>query len=67
MQNVVEGRAHSAALDLDTILFLDKETPFGRVFDVFGPVEKPFYAVRLDPRHTETADQTVGKYVVAGG
>jgi rRNA processing protein Gar1 len=62
LQHVVEGRPYSAALDLDTILFLDKDTPFGRVFDVFGPVEKPFYAIRLDPRHADTADQTVDKY-----
>lgn len=54
------------ALDLDTILFFDKDTPMGKIFDVFGPVDRPFYVVRLDSVHAEVADTLVGRCVVGG-
>ncbi|KAI8908999.1 Gar1/Naf1 RNA binding region-domain-containing protein [Gorgonomyces haynaldii] len=32
-------------LDADTILLLQDRRPFGRIFDVFGPVTRPLYSV----------------------
>ena len=38
---------NTAAVDLESVLFLEKGSrALGRVFDVFGPVSRPFYAVR---------------------
>jgi len=37
------------ALDLDSVLCLEGRTPLGRVFDVLGPVTKPFYSVIIPP------------------
>ena len=35
------------ALDLDSVLFLDSGSRvLGRVFDVIGPVQRPYYCVR---------------------
>ena len=43
---VVKSKPNTAALDLDSILFLDKgQKPLGKVFDVIGPVMQPFYCV----------------------
>lgn len=48
---VVQAEPQTAALDLDTILFLDKgQRPLGRVFDVMGPVVQPFYCVRFNSK-----------------
>ena len=60
---MVEARPNSIALDLETVLWFDREKPAGRVFDVFGPVERPFYAFRLDPARSDMAAEVVGKYV----
>ncbi len=49
-QVVVRGLPQKPAVDLDSVLFLDKgERALGKVFDVFGPVNAPFYSVRFDP------------------
>ena len=46
---VVKSKPNTAALDLDSILFLDKgQKPLGKVFDVIGPVMQPFYCVRFN-------------------
>ena len=44
---VVKSLPNTAAVDLESVLFLEKGgRALGRVFDVFGPVTRPFYAVR---------------------
>ena len=48
LQVVVKSLPDTAAVDLDSVLFLEKGSrALGRVFDVFGPVSRPFYAVRF--------------------
>lgn len=48
---VVQADAQTAALDLETVLFLDKgQRPLGRVFDVMGPVVQPYYCVRFNSK-----------------
>ena len=46
---VVKALPNTPALDLDSVLFLDKgKRPLGKVFDVIGPVTSPFYCVRFN-------------------
>lgn len=46
---VVKAFPNTPALDIDTVLFLDKGTKsLGRVFDTFGPVMTPYYSVRFN-------------------
>jgi len=46
---VVEAFLNKPALDIDSVLFIDRgQRTLGRVFDVFGPVTKPYYAVRFN-------------------
>lgn len=46
---IVRAAPETAAVDLDTVLFLDKGSKaLGRVFDVFGPVTEPHYCVRFN-------------------
>ena len=48
---VVKSKQNSAALDLESVLFLDKgQRPLGKVFDVIGPVMQPFYCVRFNSK-----------------
>lgn len=35
-------------LDLDSVLFLERNRPLGQVFDVIGPVTEPLYCVRFN-------------------
>lgn len=35
-------------LDIDSVLFLRDSSPLGRIFDTFGPVVDPYYAVRFN-------------------
>lgn len=36
-------------MDIDSVLFVDRgQRALGRIFDVFGPVNKPYYAVRFN-------------------
>jgi H/ACA ribonucleoprotein complex non-core subunit NAF1 len=46
---VIESLPGNPALDLDSVLFLDRgQRALGRVFDVIGPVARPFYCVRFN-------------------
>lgn len=59
---VVKAGVSTAALDLDSILFLEKgQRSLGKVFDVMGPVIQPFYCVRFNSN-----DDIKGKNVTVG-
>ena len=46
---IVRALPNTPALDLDSVLFLDKgRRPLGKIFDVIGPVTSPFYCVRFN-------------------
>lgn len=46
---VVESNPGLPAIDLDSVLFLEKGAKaLGRVFDVIGPVTRPFYVIRFN-------------------
>lgn len=46
---VIESHPGMPAVDLESILFLEKGSqPLGRVFDVIGPVTRPYYVVRFN-------------------
>lgn len=46
---IVETFLNQPALDIDSVLFIDRgQRALGRIFDVFGPVNKPYYAVRFN-------------------
>jgi len=45
---VVQSFRSMPALDLDSVLFLKDGSPLGSVFDLFGPVIEPRYAVRFN-------------------
>lgn len=46
---VVQALKNTPALDLDSVLFLDKgKRTLGRIFDVIGPVCEPAYCVRFN-------------------
>lgn len=46
---VVQALKNTPALDLDSVLFLDKgQRTLGRIFDVIGPVCEPAYCVRFN-------------------
>lgn len=46
---IVEAFLNNPALDIDSVLFVDRgQRALGRIFDVFGPVTKPFYAIRFN-------------------
>lgn len=44
---VIESIRSMPPLDLDTVLFEFNGRPIGQIFDVFGPVVEPHYAVRF--------------------
>ena len=58
---VVRAHPNTAALDLESVLFLEKgKRPLGKVFDVIGPVASPFYCVRFNStQHIKDKDITV--------
>ena len=58
---VVKAHPNTAALDLDSVLFLDKgKRPLGKVFDVIGPVTSPFYCIRFNSiKHIKDKNITV--------
>lgn len=59
---VVESMPGNPALDLDSVLFLDSGSRvLGRVFDVIGPVQRPYYCVRFN-----TADDIKQKGIERG-
>lgn len=45
---VIQAYKDMPALNLDTVLFLQEGKPFGKIFDVFGPVVEPYYCVRFN-------------------
>ncbi|CAD5117943.1 unnamed protein product [Dimorphilus gyrociliatus] len=45
---VVCAEKNSPALDMETVLFLDKDRPLGSIFETFGPVMQPFYLIRFN-------------------
>ncbi|KAL0269969.1 UNVERIFIED_CONTAM: hypothetical protein PYX00_007532 [Menopon gallinae] len=58
---VVPAYKNIPALDLDTVLFLEKgEVPLGKVFDVLGPVSEPVYIVRFNNKE-EIAEKKIEK------
>ncbi|CAG2170198.1 unnamed protein product [Oppiella nova] len=58
---VIQSFRLMPALDLDSVLFLKDGQPLGQVFDVFGPVVEPRYAVRFD-----TADEITARQISVG-
>lgn len=54
----MEAFLNQPALDIDSVLFVDRgKRAIGRIFDVFGPVIKPFYAIRFnDSNHIKKFD-----------
>ncbi|XP_033325365.2 uncharacterized protein LOC117219920 [Megalopta genalis] len=62
---VVQPKLEKPALDLDTILFVDKgKRALGKIFDVFGTVNAPYYCVRFNSaEHIQQANIKVGMIV----
>ncbi|KAK6621639.1 hypothetical protein RUM44_001446 [Polyplax serrata] len=59
---IVESYKGTAALDIDTVLFLDSgKRPLGKVFEILGPVSEPVYAVRFNDQ-----DQITCKMIEKG-
>jgi H/ACA ribonucleoprotein complex non-core subunit NAF1 len=42
---VVAADPHRQTLDMDNVLCFHDRTPLGKVYEVFGPVKKPYYSV----------------------
>eukprot|EP00794_Sanderia_malayensis_P011939 gene11939-13175_t len=61
---VIKGIKGCPALDIETIFFKENREPFGKVFDVFGPVPSPFYAIRIRKDDTmESLGLSVGEKI----
>jgi len=62
---VIESNPGLPALDLESVLFLEKGAKaLGRVFDVIGPVTRPFYVVRFNSeQHVRERGVTRGMMV----
>ncbi|KAL6053066.1 H/ACA ribonucleoprotein complex non-core subunit naf1 [Balamuthia mandrillaris] len=60
---VVEAAKGSPALDIDSVLCLENREPLGRVFEVFGQVESPYYSVRYDGRGASGGENGEGERV----
>ncbi|XP_070543964.1 H/ACA ribonucleoprotein complex non-core subunit NAF1-like isoform X2 [Ptychodera flava] len=45
---VIQAKTDNPALDLETTLFTENRECFGKIFEVFGPVLSPLYAVRFN-------------------
>ncbi len=62
---VVKALPMTPAIDLDSVLFLDTGArPLGKVFDVLGRVNEPFYCVRFNSNdHIREKEVTVGQEV----
>lgn len=59
---VIKPNAGFAALDLDSVLFLDEgKRALGRIEDVFGPIHDPFYSVMFN-----SAKEIAEKNIKAG-
>lgn len=56
---MVESLEKIAAVDLDTVLFLDKgQRTLGKVFDVLGPIQAPIYCIRFN-KHAEILEKQI--------
>lgn len=44
---VIESLPDVPALNLESVLFTKAGIPLGEVFDVFGPVKRPYYTIRF--------------------
>ena len=56
--------AGPAALNEDSVLFAESRAAIGRVFEIFGPVARPFYSVRMqNAEHVRDAAIAVGAVV----
>lgn len=55
---VIQSFPNTPPLDIDTVLFLDRgQRALGKIFDVFGQVQEPFYSVRFNSReHIQEKD-----------
>jgi len=62
---VIESNPGVPALDLETVLFLEKGVKaLGKVFDVIGPVTRPYYVVRFNNnQHIQEKGVTKGLMV----
>lgn len=62
---LVESYPGTAALDLDTVLFLENGArPLGKIFDVIGQITAPLYCVRFNSRqHIDQLGITIGMKV----
>eukprot|EP00172_Hildenbrandia_rubra_P002634 Plantae.Rhodophyta-Hildenbrandia_rubra.ctg3626.p1 GENE.Plantae.Rhodophyta-Hildenbrandia_rubra.ctg3626~~Plantae.Rhodophyta-Hildenbrandia_rubra.ctg3626.p1 ORF type:complete len:950 (+),score=141.74 Plantae.Rhodophyta-Hildenbrandia_rubra.ctg3626:3234-6083(+) len=49
--------ANAIAVDIDSPVVFEDRVPLGRVFDTFGPVQKPFYTVRSDISREEASQR----------
>lgn len=47
---IVQSKPGAPALNLDSYLFLQYNVALGQIFDIFGPVHLPCYAVRFNSR-----------------
>ncbi|KYM95472.1 PREDICTED: H/ACA ribonucleoprotein complex non-core subunit NAF1 [Cyphomyrmex costatus] len=62
---IVKPNPGEPTLNLDTVLFVNKGTKaLGKIFDVFGSVNEPYYCVRFNgAKHIEDNDIKVGMQV----
>ncbi|XP_032234934.2 uncharacterized protein LOC5509974 [Nematostella vectensis] len=58
---VVQSLPQTPALDIETFLFLENRHCIGRIFETFGPVQKPFYSIRFN-----SEEHLTNKGVAAG-
>ena len=59
----ISSRPGVLPYDLDTVLWLESRTPFGKIFDVFGQVVCPFYVVRVNEEDCKEKGISVGTNV----
>ena len=45
----MQARELMRALDIGSVLCTEARAPLGRVEDIFGPVVRPLYALRINP------------------
>ncbi|XP_054163791.1 H/ACA ribonucleoprotein complex non-core subunit NAF1-like, partial [Oppia nitens] len=56
---VIQSFRLMPALDLDSVLFFNNGQPLGQIFDVFGPVIEPRYAVRFNSNQDIVDDNII--------
>lgn len=61
---IVEAIKSMPPLDLDTVLFKENGQPLGQIFDVFGSITSPHYAIRFsDSEHIKSKMLEIGSEV----